>query len=120
MTGYSEAPDFTQRAAVWTPTGSGSFRVTDLGALPGGTFTTGNAINTGEQVAGYSDRSDQRTHAALWSPTRSGTFEVVDLGTLPGGARSEAFGINPAGQVVGSSDTRGPNASEHAVLWTTG
>jgi len=118
VTGYSEAPDFTQRGVVWTRSGSGSFRVTDLGALPGGSFTTGHAINTGEQVAGYSDRSDQRTEAALWSPTGSATFVVVDLGTLPGGAHSEAYGINPAGQVVGSSDTAGPNASEHAVLWT--
>ena len=51
--------------------------VTDLGALPGGGFTTGYAIGPGEQVAGYSDRSDQNTHAALWSPTGSGTFGVA-------------------------------------------
>ena len=103
---------------VAVPPVAAATAVTDLGTLPGGTFTTGNAINTGEQVAGYSDRPDQRTNAALWSPGGSGTFGVVDLGTLPGGARSEAFGINPAGQVVGSSDTGGPNQSEHAVLWT--
>jgi probable HAF family extracellular repeat protein len=84
--------------------------MTDLGTLPGGSYSFANGINDKGQVVGYSDTQTGDTHAFLW---QNGT--MIDLGTL-GGSSSRAYGINDKGQIVGESDTQ--NGASHATLWT--
>ena len=75
------------------------YTVTDLGILPGGSFSDAWGINASGQIVGSWETNDgnQNPHAFLYS---NGT--MTDLGTLPGYMQgSQAFGINDAGQVVG-------------------
>ncbi len=72
--------------------------MTDLGTLPGGTYSHAFGINNAGQVVGYANTADHLVRAFLYS---DGT--MTDLGTLPGGTNSYAYGINDAGQVVGIS-----------------
>lgn len=84
---------------------------TDLGTLPGGTYSEGNSLNNVGQITGsssidldFSCTGVRPTHAFLYS---KGT--MADLGTLSGdicSGMSFGIGINDAGQVVGNSDGR--------------
>jgi probable HAF family extracellular repeat protein len=91
----------------------------DLGVLPGGDFSSANAINPAGQIVGSSDTSqapgggDWTSHAVLW---RGGV--MTDLGTL-GGSGSGAWAINAAGVVVGVSYMPN-NLDQHAFLWRHG
>lgn len=90
------------------------YSITDLGTLPGESYSTANSINAGGQVVGQSSRFTTAGHAILYN---AGTMQ--DLGTLPGGTGgSTALGINASGQVVGNSDTASGN--EHAFLASGG
>jgi len=105
------------RAVVWTPTGSGSYSLTDLGALPGDTLAFATAIDSNGRVAGLCANAAGDSHGAVWSPTGSGSFSVDHLLPLPGTAFSSATAINDAGLVAGSSfGSAGP---ERAVAWVT-
>jgi probable HAF family extracellular repeat protein len=85
--------------------------LTNLGTLPGGTWSAAYSLNETGQVAGYGDTGSGNFHAFLWT-ANSG---MVDLGTL-GGTSSYAMGINAAGNIVGSStDSSG---FLQAFLWT--
>lgn len=88
---------------------------TDLGTLPGGTFSYGYDINSSGQVVGTANNSSGQSRAVLWS-----NGAVVDLGTLPGHTISVASAINDAGQIVGYSGTGFPNYSTRAFLWENG
>ncbi len=84
---------------------------TNLGTLPGGTWSSAYAVNGTGQVAGYGGASDGYFHAFVWSENSG----MVDLGTL-GGSSSYGLGINAAGDVAGSStDSSG---FLKAFLWT--
>jgi probable HAF family extracellular repeat protein len=48
-----------------------SYTVTDLGVLPGGTYSKPGAINNHGAVVGYSDLSGGGQHAFLWTPDRT-------------------------------------------------
>jgi probable HAF family extracellular repeat protein len=91
-----------------------TFEITDLGVLPGGSYSGAKDINNSGQVVGRdiinTDRIDfpQVHHAFLWS---SGSG-MQPLGTLPGEIASIAYGINDSGQVVGDSGA--------AFLWSSG
>jgi len=85
--------------------------ITDLGTLPGGTFSIAYGINNHGQVVGYSDTASGEGHAFLWQKG-----EMTDLGTLPGGTFSIAYGINDGGQAVGASDAA--SSEVHAVMWS--
>ena len=105
------------RAVVWTPTGSGSYSLTDLGALPGDTLAFATAIDSNGRVAGLCANAAGDSHGAVWSPTGSGSFSVDHLLPLPGTTSSSATAINDAGLVTGSSF--GPAGPERAVAWIT-
>jgi probable HAF family extracellular repeat protein len=79
---------------------------TDLGLLPGGSWSQATAANEHGQVVGYADSSG--TRAFIWDQ-RSGMRALATQGT----GFSYAYGINDAGQVVGSD---GPGA----VMWDQG
>ena len=101
--------------------------MTNLGALPGGNFSQGNALNNRGQVAGFSetalvDPADadcgnpptfHAVYAALW---QHGT--VSDLPPFSGDPDSLAFGLNNQGQVVGRSGS--VCHSTGAALWQHG
>ena len=100
---------------MWTSlvaAASTSYTITDLGVLPGGSYSIGYAINQSGQVTGYST-SSSGDRAFLWS-----NGVMTDLGTLPYGVSlSYGYGINDVGQVVGFS---GASAGDRAFLWSNG
>jgi len=81
--------------------------MTDLGTLPGGSYSDATGINNRGQVVGVASTASGETHAFLFE-----NGAMVDLGTLHGG-ESGAAGINDRGQVVGTSDS-------HAFLFENG
>lgn len=91
------------RATLWTKEG----KITDLGAVPGGTSSLASFVNNLGHVVGFSDNGipdafsmsgvANQTRAFLW---RNGV--IKDLGTL-GGTDALAFFVNEAGQVGGVS-----------------
>jgi probable HAF family extracellular repeat protein len=98
------------RAFLWTQNDG----MMDLGTLPGGTFSLGNAINALGQVVGYSDcLTCDGYHASLWD-----NAGMQDLGVLPGGAHSAATGLHDFGFVVGESDSAQSRGQVYAFLWT--
>jgi probable HAF family extracellular repeat protein len=83
------------------------FRITDLGALGGGTSSATGISNAGF-VSGVSG------HAVRWSP---GATRPTDLGLLPGGGHSVANGVNDVGQVAGTAD-RTNGGFGYPVRWS--
>jgi probable HAF family extracellular repeat protein len=78
-----------------------SFQVVDLGLLPGGSASSGAAINASGVVAGWGVTSSVATHAAVTDTT---TGQLTDLGVLSGGRFSFGTALNGGGTVVGDSD----------------
>jgi probable HAF family extracellular repeat protein len=89
-----------------------SVSITDLGTLPGGTYSAASGINAGGDIVGSARTATGEEHAVLW---RNGT--IMDLGTL-GGTFSQAHGINAAGRVVGRATTS--LGEERGFLWEDG
>jgi probable HAF family extracellular repeat protein len=86
-----------------------SYTLTDLGTLPGGTFSQGYGLNQGGLVAGIGDIPNPNVDRAfLYSPK----LGPLDLGSLNDHA-SEGFALNDWAQVTGFSDV--PSAF-HAFL----
>jgi probable HAF family extracellular repeat protein len=99
--------------------GAQVYRITDLGTLPGGSFSYANSVNGFGQVVGTADivtSAGHRVHGFLW--TKPGGMQ--DLGTLPGSDEQEfsswATGINDFGQVTGGSWQ--DLTSNNVFLWT--
>jgi probable HAF family extracellular repeat protein len=91
--------------------------VEDLGVLPGGNSSIGNALNNRGDVVGFSGATTAGggfgDHAFL-----SSGGVLTDLGTLPlGSQNSDALGVNDAGVIVGFSACATPN---HAFLYANG
>jgi probable HAF family extracellular repeat protein len=100
-------PNGQEHATLW----DGS-RITDLGTLPGGHFSTARSINDRGQIVGTSETADGQEHTVLWQ-----RGEITDIGTL-GGKKSYPFGINNRGQVIGESQT--VDGKDHAFVWVEG
>ncbi|WHZ20630.1 MAG: hypothetical protein OJF55_002779 [Rhodanobacteraceae bacterium] len=77
--------------------GKVSYVITDLGALPGGSFSTGAAIGMTGWVVGGSDAADGLEHAVVWSRGRA-----TNIGA--DGVNSDAYGVNVFGQVSGLTE----------------
>src|SRR5438445_495746 len=104
-------------AAVWVPTGSGSYRITDLGTLPGDETSTANAINAGGVIAGFSTAPGGISHAVVWAPTGSGSYRMTKLESITADGTSDALALNDAGQVAGDAASA-DGTVDRAVLWT--
>jgi probable HAF family extracellular repeat protein len=94
------------QAVLWE---SGNLRT--LGALPGDSYASPDAINDGGAVVGTSYPS---ARAFLW---QRGVMR--DLGSLPGLEECYAGAINAKGQVLGYCTTGKPYR-HHAFLWDRG
>src|SRR5436190_754075 len=108
------------------------YTVTDLGTLPGGTFSQATYVNNDGSVTGISTAADRSQHAVLWvggqivnmakiglgGPNSGalgvtargqavvwgpGQGQIRELSPLPGDTVGMALGINDHGQVVGMS-----------------
>jgi probable HAF family extracellular repeat protein len=98
---------------------------TDLGLLPGGTFSNARSINKHGQVVGYADvkTSGNTWRAFVWDPSSgmhdlnsvAGPNEVTaaSLGWVLHTARA----INDAGQIVGDGVLNGDTSGSKAYLW---
>lgn len=96
------------QACVWQ-----SGAVMGLGYLPGGSYSSANAVNASGVVAGTSDTSGGSAHAVTWSNS-----VPQDLGVLSGDKSSHATAINDQGLVVGDSDSA--DQSVRAFLFKNG
>jgi probable HAF family extracellular repeat protein len=85
----------------------------DLGTLPGGTFSQGNAINRAGEIAGEADDSSGIVSGFLYK-----NGNMMGLPPLPGGNGGLAFGINDRGDVTGTTGTA--NGQSHAFLYANG
>jgi probable HAF family extracellular repeat protein len=107
-TGMAAAP-----ATAVATTFAASWRVTDLGMLPGACcYSEARAVNDRGLVVGVSDTAQGSHHAVLWRNGR-----IRDLGTL-GGVHSESNDVNRHGMVVGTSQTS--SGAQHAFVWKAG
>jgi probable HAF family extracellular repeat protein len=91
------------------PDGAGP--LTNLGVLPGMSFSVGHGVNDAGQVAGDSlNTTSGEAHAFLSGP---GGGALKDLGTL-GGTQGSGNAVNDAGQVAGTASTA--SGATHAFL----
>jgi probable HAF family extracellular repeat protein len=83
----------------------------EIGFLPGGTTSTGFAVNSSGEVVGEADNADGQVQAFLY---RNGN--LISLGTLGGtGGGGGAFGINDLGDITGLATTA--SGDVHAFLY---
>jgi len=78
-----------------------SYSVTDLGTLPGGTFSQATFIEDTGVVAGVSDAPDGTQHSVVWQ-----YGQILDIGTPGlGGPNNGVYGLNARGQANGIGET---------------
>jgi probable HAF family extracellular repeat protein len=96
--GWSQTATSSEHAVRWH-----NGVPTDLGALPGGSFSVATGINDEGEVVGFSDHANIANHAFLHRRGR-----MVDLGNLANDPKlsSVADGINDRGEIVGWSQVR--------------
>jgi probable HAF family extracellular repeat protein len=91
----------------------GGTPTTNLGVLPGGSWSAAYGTNASGALTGYGDTSNGHFRAFVWTPTSGMTM----LGTL-GGLDSWGMGINDSGDVAGHSTVA--SGYIHAFLWSGG
>ena len=79
---------------------SARYTVTDLGTLPGGSFSQATFISNSGLLTGISTVADGSQHAVAWSHG-----SIFDFGSPLGGPNSGAFGANAAGLIPGQAET---------------
>lgn len=92
------------------------YAVTDLGTLPGGTFSQATALSNNGLLSGLADVADGTQRAVLWYQGR-----IIDV-SKPGllGPNSGAFGINVSGQasIQAESTMKDPNGENFCAYGT--
>ena len=95
------------------------YTITDLGTLPGGTYSYSYGMNSAGWVAGGAATATQTggvsQTAFLWNGRH-----MIDLGALPGGLNSEGAGVNASGEVAILSETyrTDPNGEDFCEFGT--
>jgi probable HAF family extracellular repeat protein len=104
------------------------YTVTDLGTLPGGSFSQATFVNSYGLVTGISTLADGTQHAVVWY--RGSIFDIAAYSAA--GINSGAFAANDRGQVLVQAETptQDPNDENfcsyftgracRAFLWQTG
>jgi probable HAF family extracellular repeat protein len=87
-----------------------TYKATELGLLPGGTFADAYAINNAGQVVGTADQADGSAPAVIWNGTSA---TVIRPTGPPFGSTGNA--INNFGVVVGEDYVAGPDG---AFVWS--
>jgi uncharacterized membrane protein len=87
----------TGRAVRWNSRGL----VTDLGTLPGGSYSQAVSVNAKGVTVGFAETSSGQSLAVRWSP--GGT--LTELAILPGYTGSTATQISNDGTIVGEMVT---------------
>jgi probable HAF family extracellular repeat protein len=100
IVGESAVSNGNVHAVVWIPSG-GTYRIQDVGILPGAPWTYPYSINNKNQIVGNAYFNNTVYHACFWSRA----LGWKDLGTLPGGTVSLADWINNNGISVGQSNS---------------
>ena len=90
------------------PSSAVEYTITDLGTLPGSSYSLGQGINNSGQVTGYSQFSSTSS-AIVWNGSASTVLGI------PSGGATRGFGINNSGQVTG--DSIGADGQSHATVW---
>ncbi len=92
-----------------------SYSITDLGTLPGGTFSQASQGNTENGlIAGVSDVPDGSQHAVLWQ-----LGQTIDLAAKGlGGPNSYAIGLNARGAAVGQAETSDADGEDFCLYGT--
>ena len=85
---------------------------TDLGTLPGGSWSLAEGLSGNGDVAGYGDTASG-IRGFVWTPGSG----LTQLGTLGGGS-SYGMGVNDAGEVAGSAAVG--SGYLHAASWLGG
>lgn len=95
-----------------------TYRITDVGIIPGATNSQGRAINASGEVTGrmfWKGPSQPPyasfVHAFLW---RNG--QLTDLGALPGYPDSTSCALNNRGQIVGVTEKSGMRPIPHGSV----
>jgi probable HAF family extracellular repeat protein len=115
ITGESEITPGGARHAFLTDTNGGNMK--DLGTLPFGNFSAGNAVNDNGQVVGRANAADAHPHAFISAPNGGSLTDIgIFPGTPDGNQISEALAINNYAEVVGVSGTL---QTYHAFIYTT-
>jgi probable HAF family extracellular repeat protein len=86
--------------------------MTDLGTLPGGTYSVAVDVNARGLAVGDASDADGVQHAVAWDRGR-----IIDLGHLGGGDGS-AKAVNDRGQILGEST--GADGRPHRFVWDRG
>jgi probable HAF family extracellular repeat protein len=77
-----------------------SYTVTDLGTLPGGSFSSAQGINASGHVTGTANSANGDTHPFLW--TQNAGMVDIAVTAVPSGESLQGFWINSTDQIVGS------------------
>lgn len=94
----------------------GTFSMSELPSLGGGTTSLANGINDRGDVVGRSYTADLSQHATIWLAGGA----PADLGVLPGGMMSDAAAVSSSGVIVGTTVMDAPdNYANHATLWSS-
>jgi probable HAF family extracellular repeat protein len=92
-----------------------SYTVTDLGTLPGGSFSQASQGTTDNGlIAGVSDVPGGKQHGVLWQ-----FGQIIDLAVRGlGGPNSFAIGLNNRGAAVGQAETSEPDMEDFCLYGT--
>lgn len=108
VSGYFYDTNSIQHAILYDSTGG-----TELGTLPGGTYSAGYNLSSNGLMTGDADIANGDNHAFLYD---SGGMH--DLGSF--GNYSSSYGVNSSGQVVGLSDDGTGTGNNLAFLYEQG
>lgn len=100
-------PSFTPHATA----ASVLYSITDLGTLPGGSYSSGYGINASGDVVGSGTDAGDVQNAFVWH-----AGQMTALGNL--GGETYGYGINASDQATGISFT--DNSYERAFLYSSG
>jgi probable HAF family extracellular repeat protein len=90
-----------------------TYTITDLGVLPGGSYSAALAINNEGQIVGYSNLMGSSNHNGF----RYQDGHMSNLGLVPGFVGGEATALSDSGNVVGNQYKVNPVTKHHGAIY---